>query len=123
MVVISVVVYFKHRLKAFNLTSNVAYTSPGVSVTSHINEHFTNDDNAVNNSSQDQTLATLYDTIEDNTVDLAHVQQRCEGTVTVNLVQNAAYNPWLILPLSPNVAYESHRYRDTEDQDEYEYVK
>ena len=39
-------------------------------------QHFINDDNAVNNSSQDQTLAKLYDTIEDNPADLAHVQHQ-----------------------------------------------
>ena len=48
----------------------------------------------------------------------------CEGTVTINLVhvQNAAHNPLTILPLSPNFAYESHMYQDSDDQDEYEYM-
>ena len=54
----------------------------------------------------------------------AHVDleawQPCEGSV--NLVQNVAYKP-TVVPLSPNVAYESHDYvhLGTENQDEYEY--
>ena len=52
-------------------------------------------------------------------VDL-EAQQPCEGSV--NLVQNVAYKP-TVVPLSPNVAYESHDYvhLGTENQDEYEY--
>ena len=119
--VIAVVAYFKHKLKVFNLTSNAAYTSQGRNVTNHNHD-----------SSQDiEILATqptpYYDTIEDDIVDLAHVdlQNLSGGTATVNLVQNAAYTPLatLNLPLSQNVAYESHMHQDTQDdEDKYDYV-
>ena len=58
-------------------------------------------------------------------VDL-EAQQNCEGALTnnnMNIVQNVAYivKP-MTIPLSSNVAYESHVHQDTGNQDEYDYI-
>ena len=46
----------------------------------------------------------------------------CEQALTaINLSQNVTYIP-TIVPLSPNVAYESHVHQSTENQDEYDYI-
>ena len=50
-------------------------------------------------------------------------QQPCAGALTVglDLVKNVAYKP-TVVPLAPNVAYESHIHQGTENQHEYDYV-
>ena len=82
---------------------------------------------AASKSSQDQNLisAILYDTFNDTAVDL-EAQQNGTGALTdnnINIVQNVAYivKP-MTIPLSSNVAYESHVHQDTGNQDKYDYI-
>ena len=83
MIVISVLLYLKRRQKAFNLTSNIAYTGQclkfdedvdyysisqppaGTSCVEIKDEHsIVTRDTAANESTEDQPLSMLYDTID-----------------------------------------------------------
>ena len=98
MVIISVVMYLKHRQKSFNLTTNVAYAG-----------QCKNEDIDYYSISQPSPETDVENKNE-------------EGE---SLEQNVAYQPTsTTVQLSPNVAYESHDHvhQGTESQDEYEYI-
>ena len=128
-VVVSVVMYFKCKRKAFSLTANVAYTDRHNMGGDNANVPYTADSAEELSVGKADLLVTkenvayepfqssplVYEIIEDTTAD-TETQQSYGG---VNLVQNVAYKPSGI-PLSPNAAYESHQ--STENQDEYAYI-
>ena len=128
-----VLVCVKRKKKALHYTSNVAYAChDGQCTEEDIDNYSICRPQAIlsvtnQNSTQDQVSAVQYcNMIKDNAIDL-EAQQSCKGlsanNMNMNIVENVAYivKPGEI-PLSSNVAYESHVHQSTDNQNEYDYI-